>query len=187
MVTILGALLSTTIDGESILLNVSETIISCLAEIDWGQAILDLLATFLGFGLAILGEKITDKRKTRIATKELRELIIEELKKLYSEVAVFNVETLDVNPLKIPSWKSAINTGQLSLFSFETRKRLFSVYNMIEEFNAWCRVHTNYYFEQGKQNELLIKEIDRIKTNLLNSNSEENSSIGNVIKILEEE
>ena len=56
----------------------------------------------------------------------------------------------------------------VALLDVQVRNKLFHVYNTINEFNAWCSIHTNYYFEKGQQNRLLIKELNRItdKTNV---------------------
>lgn len=154
--------------------------------INWAQVAIDLFVTFLGFGLAILGERLTDWLKTHSDTIALKKLIKEELKKVLNDLESFSEETLDVQPLKIPSWESAINTGQVSLFDFTTRNKLFLVYNTINEFNSWCLVHTNYYFEKGNQNKLLIKEINKIKNRLLsNRKNESNFSISSAIEMLE--
>ncbi len=154
--------------------------------IDWTQVSIDLFVTFFGFGLAIFGERVTDWLKTRSDIRELKNLIKEELKKVLNDLENFSEETLDVQPLKIPSWESAINTGQVSLFELTVRNKLFRIYNTINEFNSWCLVHTNYYFEKGEQNKLLIKEINRIKEKLLgNDPNERDLSISIAIEMLE--
>lgn len=176
----LNAILETTIASE--VASSEESVIL----IDWIQVTIDLFVTFFGFALAILGGRATDWYKTRKETKELKKLIKEELRKVYDELESFNEETLDVQPLKIPSWESAINTGQVSLFDFVTRNKLFCVYNTINEFNSWCLVHTNYYFKKGMKNKLLIKELNKIKKGLLcNESNESASSISSAIEILE--
>ena len=158
-----------------------------LMSIDWFQIILELFITVLGFFLAIWSGRITDIIKARSDTKELKRLIKEELKKINDDLKKFNEKTLDVQPLRIPLWESAINTGQLSLLDFVTREKLFRVYNTIKEFNSWCLIHTNYYFEKGKQNELLIQELSRIKGELLKDDSDDSDlSILGAIRILKE-
>lgn len=155
--------------------------------IDWIQVVIELFVTFFGVGLAILGERMTDWFKNRKDTRELKKLVKEELKKVYNELENFSEETLDVQPLKIPLWESAVNTGQVSLFDFATRNKLFHVYNTINEFNSWCKIHTNYYFEKEKQNRLLIKTLNQMKNELLSNNlNESDSSINSAIEILEE-
>lgn len=148
-------------------LTVTEEASSTSLVIDWTSILLELFAAFLGFGLAILGERITDKINTRNAIKEQKKLLKEELEKVLNDLKAYNIETLDVQPIKIPVWDSAINTGQVSLFDFNTRNILFRTFNFINEFNSWCLIHTNYFFEKGEKNQLLIKEIGRIKEELL--------------------
>lgn len=158
-----------------------------LMSIDWFQIALELFVTVLGFFLAIWSARVTDIIKARSDTKELKRLIKEELKKINDDLKNFNEKTLDVQPLRIPLWESAINTGQLSLLDFVTREKLFRVYNTIREFNSWCLVHTNYYFEKGKQNELLIQELSRIKGELLKDDSDDSDlGILSAIRILKE-
>lgn len=135
--------------------------------IDWASILLELFAAFLGFGLALLGERITDKINTHNAIKEQKKLLKEELEKVLNDLKAYNIETLDVQPIKTPVWDSAINTGHVSLFDFDTRNILFRTYNFINEFNSWCLIHTNYFFEKGDKNSMLIKEIGRIKNELL--------------------
>lgn len=157
-----------------------------VALIDWIQVVIDLFVTFFGFGLAMLGERLTNWLKIRSDTKMLEKLVKEELKKILCDLENFDLETLDVQPLKIPLWESAISTGQVSLFDFTTRNKLFLVYNAINEFNSWCLVHTNYYFEKGQKNKLLIKELNQIKKKLLGIDSNESDlSINSAIEILE--
>lgn len=142
-----------------------------LPSADWIQLIFEIVGTILGFGLAIWGERIADRIKARNDANLLRRLIVEELKKVYEDLNMFNEKTLDIQPLKIPSWESIINTGQVSLFDLEMREKLFRVYNTIREFNSWCLVHTNYYFQNEQRNQLLIKELNRIKRELLSEES----------------
>lgn len=154
--------------------------------IDWIQVAIDLFVTFFGFALAIIGGKLTDWIKTRNDTIALEKLIKEELKKILHDLEKFNEETLDVQPLKIPSWESAINTGQVSLFDLDVRNKLFLVYNTINEFNSWCLIQTNYYFENGQNNKLLIKELKQIKKKLLGIEPDKSDlSISSAIEILE--
>lgn len=154
--------------------------------INWTQVAIDLFVTFVGVGLAIIGERITNWIKIRRETRELKKLIKAELEKIFNDLKNFNEETLDVQPLRVPSWESAVNIGQVSLFDIVTRNKLFCVYNTINEFNSWCLIHTNYYFEKGQQNKLLIKELNNIKKKLLSNESHESdSSIKGAIEILE--
>lgn len=170
---------------DSTIISQSESLVESTPSIDWIQLLLDLFVTFLGFGLAILGERITDRINAHRSAKELKILLKEELEKVFYDLKKYNEETLDVQPLKIPSWESAINIGQVSLLDFDTRNTLFRIYNSIKEFNSWCLVHTNYYFEKGKKNRLLITEIIRIKKELLSDLNDNNLSISYAIKILE--
>lgn len=146
------------------------------------QVLTDLFVTFFGFGLAILGERVTEWIKKRNDAKELKKIILEELKKVFNDLSAFREEMLEVQPLKIPSWDSALNTGQVSLFDFPTRNKLFYIYNTINEFNSWCLVHTNFYFEKERKNELLITEINKIKKKLL---EESDVNISSMIDMLE--
>lgn len=60
--------------------------------------------------------------------------------------------------------------------------KLFHVYNTINEFNAWCSIHTNYYFEKGQQNRLLIKELNRKKELLSAGENKSDSDISGAIE-----
>lgn len=162
--------------------------IVCDINVDFVQIVIELFVTFLGFALAIIGERITVYIKSRSDAKELKILIKEELENVYIDLKQFDEGTLDIQPLTISSWDSACNTGQLSLLNFTTRDKLFRVYNNIKEFNSWCLVQTNYYFEKEKLNVMLIEELRRIKKDLLKDNyDDEDLSILKVIKMLEEE
>lgn len=157
-------------------------------NIDWMQVLIDLLVTCFGFGLALVGERWTERLRARREANELKKLIKEELEKILEDINKFNENALDVQPLKIQSWESAINTGQVALLDVQVRNKLFHVYNTINEFNAWCSIHTNYYFEKGQQNRLLIKELNRIKKNLLSIGvNKSDSDINGAIEILEKE
>lgn len=155
-------------------------------KLDWFQILLELFITFLGFLLAIWSGRISDGIKVKHDKDELRRMIKEELKKIYEDLNEINEEMLDVQPLRIPLWESAINTGQLSLLDFLTREKLFRVYNAIKEFNSWSLIHTGYYFEKETQNKLLIQELRKIKEELLKSDSNnKDAGILGALEILE--
>lgn len=139
------------------------------SNIDWFDVIFQLFITGLGFAFALWSARWLDGVKEKKDKQELKRLLKEELSNILDVLTRLNVELLDVQPLKIPLWESVINTGQISLLDFETRKILFGVYGKIKEYNSWCLIYTNYYFEKNKKNDLLLNELKKIKSELIGS------------------
>lgn len=146
-----------------------------LANIEWSNFVLDMIATLVGFALALWGEKLVANSQTRQTKKELKRLFIEELTNVAEKLEKWNSSELDIHPLDIPSWEAAINAGQISLLDQITKQRLFIVYNNIREFNSWSHIHTNYYFEKEKKNTLLNNQLNELQQALLKDETSEGS------------
>ena len=137
--------------------------------VDWSQFLPSMIATFVGFVLALTGQWFFGYIKKSKESDELKSHIAEELNSIKIDLEQFVSTSLDVQPLKTPIWNALINAGQVALLDTNTREQLFRVYNTIQEFNSWCLVQTNYYFENEKYNELLTNELTLLKAELLNS------------------
>ena len=139
--------------------------------IDWSSFLPDMISSIfgslLGFGLALLGERLVDNYKTRADAKEIKKLLIEELKACNSSLQGLDAKSLDVQPLKLSSWEGISHSNQLSLLDVNTRAVLFDVYNIMAELNSWSYVHTKFYFEKGERNVLLVSEITSLRNKLL--------------------
>lgn len=151
-------------------------------NIDWFDVFFQLFITVIGFVFAIWSAKWLDKQKEKKDSRDLKRLLMEELKEVREELSTYNVEMLETQPLKIPMWESVIYTGQLYLVDFRTREVLFRVYNTIKEFNSWALIYTNYYFEKGIKNSLIINALKELQKELLNN--QESTSESKIISIL---
>ena len=157
-----------------------------LLATNWNGFLPSMIATFIGFVLALLGQWGFGHIKEYKASKQLKERIARELVRIKSDLEVFVSIALDVHPLKTPVWNAAINAGQISLLAGKNREQLFLVYNAIQEFNSWCLVQTNYYFEKGRYNDLLTNELHNLKAELLNDEySEFGRSIVDILRNLD--
>lgn len=149
--------------------------------IEWTSFILDLITSvfgsLLGFGFALWAERLVDNYKANADSKAIKKLLIEELKACDDSLRTLDVNSLDIQPLKISLWEGLSHSNQLSLLDVETRADLFNVYNIMTEINSWSHVHTKYYFEKGKTNDLLITEIDRLRNKLLGNDETKTASM----------
>lgn len=146
-----------------------------LTNIEWSDFVLEMIATLVGFALALWGEKLISNAQTRQTKKELKRLFTEELTNVAKKLEKWNSSELDIHPLDIPSWEAAINAGQTSLLDQTTKQRLFIVYNNIREFNSWSLIYTNYYFEKEKKNALLNNQLNELQHALLKDETSEGS------------
>ena len=64
-------------------------------NIDWMQVLIDLLVTCFGFGLALVGERWTERLRARREANELKKLIKEELEKILEDINKFNENALE--------------------------------------------------------------------------------------------
>lgn len=146
-----------------------------LTNIEWSDFVIEMIATLVGFALALWGEKLIANAQTRQTKKELKKLFTEELTNVAKRLEKWNSSELDIHPLDIPSWEAAISAGQISLLDQITKQRLFIVYNNIREFNSWSHIHTDYYFEKEKKNTLLTNQLNELQQALLMDETSEGS------------
>lgn len=135
--------------------------------VDWSQFLPSMIATFVGFVLALLGQWLFLFFVKTNNSHELIEHIVEELTNIKIDLEKFSCNSLDIQPLKTPVWNAVINAGQVALLDTKMREQLFSVYNAVQEFNSWCLVQTNYYFENERFNTLLTTELKKLKEEML--------------------
>lgn len=134
---------------------------------DWSQFVPSMIATFAGFILALIGQWGAEKLHNFFQLRDLKKRIRQELEIVRSQLTDFKETSLDVQPLKTPTWDEAISAGQISILPADLRARLFNIYSSIQEFNSWSRVQANNYFKDRTYDELLIKALKEIKEKLL--------------------
>ena len=136
---------------------------------DWSQFFPSVLATLVGFILAIvfqqyLYEKIKDLILNRNRVKNQIRKLKDELTKEVLQLCLA-VESLYIDPIKTPVWEGVLNTNEIQLlddfFKAKEKKltarfgksngkpldiceKLFEVYGLISEYNKWW----NLYSEQ---------------------------------------
>jgi hypothetical protein len=141
--------------------------------IDWSQFVPAIIATFLGFGLALFGQWLWEKLKNNGDLKKLKQRIKTELEQVRK--TLISVSGINIEPLKIPTWRACISTGDLKILKGNIQRDLFFVYNTIAEYNSWSLIQANYYFEKGKLNTELMVELEKLKNTLLYTNGNEKS------------
>ena len=138
----------------------------------WDQFVPSIIATFIGFVLALIGDYFLqtglEKRKQTKEVNDLFSRLLAELEDMKTVLEGLNEYTLEKNPLKTPVWDEAINVGLISLIETNLRKSLFTIYKKLEELDSWYAIKTNYYFSHPKEpynNELnneIKKQVDRL-------------------------
>lgn len=156
---------------------------SFFVEPEWNQFWPSMIATFVGFVLALLGQFAWERWKEKHDAKGLISRIKSELGDVITVLTAVTDTSLEAHPLKTLVWDEAINAGQVSLLKPNIRAGLFVIYKQIQEFNSWFLVKTNYYFEHnGVYNQQLNDELAEQKKILLGEISKESkSSINSII------
>lgn len=148
--------------------------------IDWSQFVPEIIATFLGFGLALFGQWLWEYFKDKSSAKNLKKRITSELKKIKDDLS--SITGIHVEPFKLSIWDTCISTGDLKVLDAELQDALSLVYSIIKEYNAWSLMQANYYFENGEINKVLDNELKRLGGILLGDTEK---SIINIIGTLE--
>ena len=161
---------------------------------DWSQFLPDLIATFIGFLLALVGElwleNYFDRKRNKKNANSLLIRLNDELNDAINLLGNIKQNTLNQNPIKTLVWDEAINSGLVSILDTDIRIPLYSIYKEIDEFNSWCNIKTNWYFEHydsSPYNESLEKEIENQRQMLLGKIQKEGEtydSIPNVIVLI---
>ena len=140
----------------------------CGAHIDWWQLLPEIIATFVGFILALFGQFLWEKGKEIKEAKHLLERIAKELKGIKQVLIDIDPVTYEMQPLKTLIWDEAINAGKISLLEETKRERLLKIYKQIQEINSWFAIQTKYVFDNnGRPNENLQIELIKQKCLLL--------------------
>lgn len=132
---------------------------------------LDIIVTFIGFFLALKGEKLNERRKDKEDAIQCLDDIREELILISSYINKLDLQRkCYISPLKTPVWNGMIGTNKVQLLTKYQqamhKKRmstvwydhLFEVYGSIDEFNRWCDLFTETNYEAM----LLFDEPDKI-------------------------
>ena len=112
------------------------------------DSIVSIISTFLGFLLAILGERIYDAYKDRKVGNELTQAFITELTGF---VFTINKVSIDdtvtwINPIKMPIWEGAVSTNKISLLrKYDWFSNLLSLYDEVRDYNEWHHLRTVQY------------------------------------------
>ena len=170
------------------------------SSVDWSQFLPSIIATLIGFFLAIVfqqwiydvvRDKFTNRRK---AVEQIHE-ICGELKEIEDYLIKEDNSKEDnryyLNPIKTPIWDSIVNTYEIQNVAayFDARKKkseineykeVLIVYDFIAEYNAW------HNFRTIQQNDIeAIKETrDRILDGGIDPRYGKVKSIGEIIQDL---
>jgi hypothetical protein len=133
-------------------------------KVDWSQFWPSMIATFVGFALALLGQWIFETLKDRSDAKKLG-------KKLFSEIKLIKValdslpigKTILKDPLKTPIRDSAVAGGIISKLNHDLRKKFLDMYDVIDEFNSWFSTDADHYIMHNSHNEQLLSRLQMLK------------------------
>lgn len=149
------------------------SLISVCGGTDWSQFWPGMIATFVGFLLALLGEFLFEKIKERLDANGLLKRITAELIDIKNDLKQWEPTLIERQPLKTLVWDEAINAGQVSLLKKSSRTLLFKIYKEIQEFNSWSEEQTRFYFEHdGLLSDLIASELFDEKKIMLGEKSE---------------
>lgn len=121
--------------------------------IAWDDFLISMVSTFVGFLLAILGERLYDYYKDKKEGNQLVEAFSKELQNILTLIEEIskNEGLTWVNPIKVPVWESTICTNTLSLLSsYDWYGDLLSLYDEIKDYNEWHELRTKQYYSGGK-------------------------------------
>lgn len=129
-----------------------------ICNCDWSGFIPTMIATFVGFILAIVGTWIYDSIKEKDERKSLVIDLKNELWKIRADLnSIFeedqcaetaNNKILRINPLKCYIWNAALSTGKITLLDKKNwYSDLLKIYNIITDFNEWQLLKTTKILE----------------------------------------
>lgn len=106
---------------------------------DWSQFLPSLIATLVGFGLALLGEWIVRSISKKVQAKDLKRQLSNEVENILKKIDELEKNTMlsEDNPLRIPVWKTAISSNSLNVLDKTTRSVFMRLYDNIEAYNSW--------------------------------------------------
>lgn len=137
-------------------------------SVDWTQFWPSMVATFVGFVLALLGQFLFERIKSFGNSKQLLKRLEGELRDTETTLESLTSTEIETQPLKTLVWDEATNSGQFSLLKAKKRTELFKIYKQIQEFNSWFEIQTKFYFEHDNQlNEGLKNELTKQRKKLL--------------------
>ena len=128
--------------------------------IEWNQFIPSVIATLLGFGLALIAQRLYDEMKYNVARRKMIDSFISEIESTLETIKTINFNLMLSNPIKIPVWKSAISSNKIVLLLDEEWYHvLFLCYNRLEDYNEWHNIRTRLILEKNNEKADLIAEI----------------------------
>ena len=144
---------------------------------DWSQFIPTMIATFVGFILAILGTWIYDTIDKKNECNNLKKDIRNELLKVQNVLIEIEAEDnraineknsiLRINPLKCYIWDSAISANKVNLLTkLVWYSELLQIYDTINDYNEWQLLKSDKILE-GKDITAINEHIENLKTNII--------------------
>ena len=157
---------------------------------DWSQFWPSIIATLVGFLLAIVFQQIVydiiaGGIKNQIKAREQLKKIEDELRRIvYEEIVSFDTRRAYIDPIKTPVWDAVIYTNELQCITEflekydkrkrrhakketgDLRKRLFRVYGLISEYNKWCNLYSEQRVSGRGRDELSRSDLNRVQQRL---------------------
>ena len=134
---------------------------SCSFQWDWGQFVIGLLTTIIGFALTLYGQDKMQDRMEKEEAKKCLKSIQTELKTIQHQLQ--NVlDPTEINTvISMPVWDGLVNTYTLKRASksdSEWYKELCVAYNLFVEFNTWNDIYTQKFLDVFEQERKKYKD-----------------------------
>lgn len=139
--------------------------------VSWADLFIEIFASFMGFGLALVADELSDNAKLSSDRDQLIANIRDELIMTQNTVDNLDVSLFWINPIKIPYLKSSLQTQKIALLCDKPydiiHKHLLELDDLVEDYNAWHGLITQSAVINGVQIELSNK-IEDLKKELIN-------------------
>ena len=119
---------------------------ACYTSWDWSDFSQNMIATFLGFLLAILGEFIVDRIARAREKKQIKFGIINELSSIIEQIKHnISQEALFLPIIETSYWDGIVGGTKLDLINTcDWYTNVASIYSRIREINDWFRQKSEY-------------------------------------------
>ena len=133
--------------------------------------LIEIFSSFLGFGLALVANDISDVIKTNNECLLLITNLHTELLNVKTALEDIDENLCWINPIKIPYLKSSIQTQKIALLSnkpYDTiHTRLIELEDTIDDYNAWHKLITeSVAYSNGNKNRDISGKIHEIKESI---------------------
>lgn len=134
--------------------------------------ILEIFASFMGFGLALIASEISEKIKEYSERVNLLSNIYKELIVVKNTIEKIDPNLCWIKPLKVPYLKSSIQTQKIALLSSKKydkiHNNLLELEDLIEDYNLWHELLTkSTAYSGGNRTFIITNETQEIGKDII--------------------